>query len=322
MRHTTLLLLMFSLAYACGDDDSGMDPDSAVSDSSTEADTTVAEDSGPEEDARMQTDSGPENDVGPDDVGVDAPPPGSPGCTGGDGLSEGEHTFMMDGYERRYIVRLPNGYSADRTWPLIFALHGNGGNPGYWDSEDGVRDIRGAFEDEAILILGHAIDNQWRNYDDRDNWERNIAFELNYFDAIVDEATNELCIDEENIFSMGFSGGGSFSGVLGCRREYIRAISVGGSVIYFDTDDACVNTPAAWITIGQGEQADGRSRYREFFRDLASCDEADAPDEGCVEYTSCGEDDPVIYCTHPAGHQWPDIGTDATREFFRQFYAD
>ncbi|MFK8002141.1 MAG: hypothetical protein AB8H86_21280 [Polyangiales bacterium] len=321
MRQTPLLLLMFSLAYACGDDD-GTSSDSGTRDSSVQTDTNVTADSGPEEDAGMQSDSGPEEDVGPDDVGVDAPPPGSVGCTSGDGLSEGEHTFMMDGYERRYIVRLPEGYSADRTWPLIFALHGNGGNPGYWDSEDGDRNIRGAFEDEAILILGHAIDNQWRNYDDRDNWERNIAFELNYFDAIVEEATNELCIDEENIFSMGFSGGGSFSGLLGCRRDYIRAISVGGSVIYFDTEDACVNTPAAWITIGQDEQAEGRSNYREFFRDLAGCDEADAPDEGCVEYTSCGEDDPVIYCTHPAGHRWPDIGTDATRDFFRQFYAD
>lgn len=322
MRQTTLLLLTFSLAYACGDDDAGMDPDSAVSDSSTEVDSNVAEDSGPGDDAGTQNDSGPESDVGPDDVGVDARPPGSAGCTSGSGLSDGEHTFMMDGYERRYIVRLPDGYSADRTWPLIFALHGNGGNPGYWDSESGARDIRGAFEDEAILILGHAIDDQWRNYDDRDNWERNIAYELNYFDAIVEEATNELCIDEENIFSMGFSGGGSFSGVLGCRREYIRAISVGGSVIYFDTDDACVNTPAAWITIGQGEQTSGRSNYREFFRDLAGCDESDAPDEGCVEYTSCAEDDPIIYCTHPAGHQWPDIGTDATRVFFRQFYME
>jgi polyhydroxybutyrate depolymerase len=313
---------MFSLAYACGDDDAGSDAatDAETSDSSVEAD--AGRDSGPEDDAAVQSDSGPQRDAGPDDVGVDAPSPGSAGCTSGGGLSEGEHTFMMDGYERRYIVRLPDGYSADQTWPLIFALHGNGGTPDYWDNESGDRDIRGAFADEAILILGHAIDNQWRNYDDRDNWEQNISFELRYFDAIVEEATSELCIDEENIFSMGFSGGGSFSGLLGCRREYIRAISVGGSVIYFDTDDACVNTPAAWITIGQGEQADGRSSYREFFRDLAGCDEADAPDEGCVEYSSCAEDDPVIYCTHPAGHQWPDIATDATRDFFRQFYVD
>jgi hypothetical protein len=28
----------------------------------------------------------------------------------------------------------------------------------------------------------------------------------------------------------------------------------------------------------------------------------------------------VVFCSHPADHVWPSIGTDATREFFRQFY--
>ena len=249
-------------------------------------------------------------------------PTGSPGCTTPGALAEGEHTFMLDGYDRRYILRLPQGYSADRPWPLIFALHGNGGDTGYWDGMGGDRDIRTAFADEAVIIVAEAIDHQWRDYDaDPATWPERIELELTYFDTIYEEARTQLCIDDENVFSMGFSGGGSFSGVLGCRREYIRAIAVGGSVIYFEPDQ-CVSAPAAWITIGDLETNAGREQFRDFFRDLGGCAEtstAGAP-EGCVDYDGCNPDTPVTFCAHPADHVWPSIGTDATKAFFQRFY--
>lgn len=246
----------------------------------------------------------------------------SPGCMGGAGLEDGEHTFTLDDYDRRYILRLPQNYSADQPWPLVFALHGNGGDVGYWDSQGGVRDIRAAFAQEAIVVVVEAIDHQWRDYAaDPSTWPARIELELNYFDTVLEELRNNLCIDDANVFSMGFSGGGSFSGVLGCRREYIRGIAVGGSVIYFDPAD-CVSTPAAWITIGEQETSADREAYRDFFRDLAGCAPTSMPGtpEGCVDYDGCNADTPVTFCSHPAGHEWPSIGTDATKAFFERFY--
>ncbi len=266
--------------------------------------------------------TGPSVDSSGTDTG-DEPPTGSPGCDAAVSLQEGEHQLMLDGYERRYIVRLPQNYSTDRPWPLIFALHGNGGNPGYWDDTEGDRDIRGAFADDAIIIIPEAIGNAWRDYDaPSETWPEGIELELNYFDTIHQTAQDELCIDVDNVFSMGFSGGGSFSGVLGCRRDYIRAIAVGGSVIYFDPEE-CVSAPAAWITIGEDEYTEGRAAFRDFFQELAGCQETSTPYEpkGCVAYDSCGPDTPAVYCSHPAGHVWPSIGTDATHAFFSGFYA-
>lgn len=250
-------------------------------------------------------------------------PTGSPGCTTPGDLADGEHTFMLDGYDRRYILRLPQGYSTEKPWPLIFALHGNGGDTDYWDGIGGDRDIRTAFADEAIIVVAEAIDNQWRDYSaDPTTWPERIELELTYFDTVYDAVRSQLCIDDDNVFSMGFSGGGSFSGVLGCRREYIRAIAVGGSVIYFEQDQ-CVSTPAAWITIGELETNAGREEFRDFFRDLAGCSETSTPGtpDGCVDYDGCNTDTPVTFCSHPADHVWPSIGTDATKAFFRQFYA-
>ena len=309
------------LAVACGDDDGSTD-------------------AGGREDVRTGVDA-PALDVGEgvdafveetgstEDAGTDAGPIGSPGCVDGAGLDEGEHTFTLEGNDRRYILRLPNGYSRDRTWPLVLALHGNGGNTGYWDGTSGGRNIRGVLEDDAVLIVAEAIDNQWRDYDmDRETWDPRIESELLYFDQIIEEAKNELCIDEDAIFSMGFSGGGSFSGVLGCRRTDIRAIAVGGSVIYFaegrdlDDPDLCVGTPAAWITIGTEELAAGREAYRDFFRDRAGCDATSSPtdpDPPCVAYDGCDAATPVTYCQHPDGHIWPDFASDAMWAFFSQF---
>jgi len=303
------------LGAACGDDDAGGDAGVVDVDGGR-----VEMRDGGDEDAGAPGDAGGDaEDGGPVDAGMpDAGPIGSAGCVDGEVLEDGEHTFTVGERERRYILRMPSGYSADRAWPLVFALHGNGGNPGYWDGTSGDRDIRSVLEEEAVLVIAHAIGGNWRDYDaPRESWPARIEEELEYFDTIIEEMKGSLCIDEQAMFSMGFSGGGSFSGVLGCRRTDIRGIAVGGSVIYFDTEE-CVGTPAAWITIGTEELTDSRAAYRDFFRDRAGCDEStmDTDPDPCVAYDGCGAGTPVHYCQHPGGHVWPGFGSEAMWGFF------
>jgi predicted esterase len=327
-----LLLAVWSLA-GCGSDEGSNDTGNAgtesgstsVASSDDAPDPTVPDPSGTGgSGGNTSADSTGGSTGAVDDGSTGEPPPTmTPGCTNGMTLAEGEHTFMLDGYDRRYIARLPQNYAPDKSWPLIFALHGNGGDTDYWDTIGGPRDIRTAFADEAILIIPVAINNAWRDYDaPEDTWPELMELELNFFDTVYEQAKNELCIDTDNVFSMGFSGGGSFSGVLGCRRDYVRAIAVGGSVIYFELED-CTETPAAWITIGDGELVPAREAYRDFFRDHAGC--AETGSEGvpatCTDYDGCGPDTPVTFCSHPGDHVWPPgFGTDATKAFFQSFY--
>jgi polyhydroxybutyrate depolymerase len=277
-------------------------------------------------DAGAPTDGGdtPEADAG-HDAGAepDAGPPGPPtsaGCVDGAGLPEGERTFTLEDRARRYVLRLPDGYTRDRAWPLVLALHGNGGSASYWDGTSGGRNIREVLRDDAILIVAEAIDGNWRDYDmPADTWPARIESELLYFDTVLSEARDALCIREDAIFAMGFSGGGSFSGVLACRRTDIRAIAVGGSVIYFDEAE-CVGEAAAWITIGTMELNAGRTQFRDFFRDRAGCTETSMSTDPapCIAYDGCDEATPVHYCQHPAGHVWPDFGSTAMWAFFEQ----
>lgn len=270
------------------------------------------------EDARVDAAEDAQVDAGPADAGP-PPPPGSAGCRTGAGLAEGEHSFVLDGRARRYIVRLPRGYTRDRAWPWVLALHGNGGSAAYWDGTSGTRDIRGVLRDEAVLIVAEAIDGNWRDYaQPSSTWPARVEAELAYFEAIVTEVRQALCVREDGLFAMGFSGGGSFAGVLACRRTDVRAIAVGGSVIYFDRA-ACVGTTAAWITIGAQELTADRTAYRDYFRDRAGCgvtSTATTP-SACEAFVGCGPATPVHYCQHAGGHEWPSFGSDAMWDFFR-----
>lgn len=244
----------------------------------------------------------------------------SQGCASGAGLTEGEHTFMLEDRERKFIVRLPQRYSTDRAWPLVLALHGNGGDAGYWDQTNGDRNIRGVLADDAVLIIAEAIDGKWRDYDlPSETWPARIESELLYFEEVISRANAQLCLDTNALFAMGFSGGGSFAGVLGCRRDDIRAFAAGGAVTYFDPSE-CTNTPAAWITIGEQELADARETYRDYWRDRAQCQATSAATDPapCVAYDGCADDTPVHYCQHPGGHIWPGFGSQAMWSFFSE----
>jgi len=253
------------------------------------------------------------------DLSLDMGPVGSLGCTSGSGLAEGEHTFVLEQLDRRYILRLPTGYTADRAWPLVLALHPNGSDAGYWDNTSGPRNIRGVVENDAILVIVEAIGGNWRDYSQPDLYAERIDMELAYFDQIIDEVQSALCIDLDAQFAMGFSGGGSFSGLLGCRRTDIRAFAAGGAVIYFDEAN-CVGHPAAWITIGV-EELNGREPFRDWWRDYSGCEASTmATDPSpCVRYDGCAADTPVNYCEHPGDHVWPDFGSQAVWDFFQPF---
>jgi polyhydroxybutyrate depolymerase len=268
---------------------------------------TGGSDSGGGEDAASAGD-----DAGP----VTAPPTAgdrSAGCGAGKGLPEGDATIMAAGLARRYRVHLPKGYGKDRAWPLVLALHPNGGaGIGFFDADS--RPVRTLLADKAILILPLArpLDGGW-------DWRGNLPSDLAYFDALLTLVKTEMCVDTGRIFSLGFSGGASFSGVLGCRRTDIRAIATAGAVSYFDAKD-CVGNPAAWIAIGKGELEAGRTAFRDFWRNRAACQPGSmaVPPSPCVAYT-CPADRPVHYCEHPAGHIWPDFASQAAVDFFLKF---
>jgi poly(3-hydroxybutyrate) depolymerase len=257
----------------------------------------------------------PDGGVVEEDAPGDAAERDSVGCRTGLGMAEGEHAFTYEGLARRFMLRLPTGYTRDRAWPVVLALHGNGGSVAYWDGTTGDRNIRGALAADAILVVLEARDGNWRDYALAPaEWPARLEAELRYIDEVVTRLRTDLCVRDDGLFAMGFSGGGSFSGVLACRRADIRAIAVGGAVMYVPAAE-CTRSVPAWITIGTMELEPARAEFRDMFKTLDGCaatSTATAPSP-CVAFDGCA----VHYCQHPAGHIWPAFGTPAMWEFFR-----
>jgi poly(3-hydroxybutyrate) depolymerase len=237
------------------------------------------------------------------------------GCGMPAGLPEGQATIAVGGANRTYILRLPAGYSGDRAWPLVLALHPNGGSGiGYWDATTGARSIRSLARDKAIVVLPLA-----RPMGGGFDWRGDLPADLAFFDALMMRLEGKLCIDKQRIFAMGFSGGGSFSGVLACRRNDIRAFASGSGVAYYDPKD-CVGKSAAWLTVGADELIAARAQYRDFWvmRNGCTAMTSPTPPATCQAY-ACPKESPVHHCVHPGGHLWPDYGTEAAWTFFQQF---
>jgi poly(3-hydroxybutyrate) depolymerase len=235
----------------------------------------------------------------------------------GMGLPEGQATIAVGGANRTYILHLPTGYTKERAWPLVLALHPNGGSGiGFWDAASGGRSIRTLAKEKAIVVLPQArpMGSGW-------DWRGDLPADLAFFEALITRLEGQLCVDTKRIFAMGFSGGGSFSGVLACRRKDIRAFASGSGVSYFDPKD-CVGTAAAWITVGAdaSEMIASRAQFRDYFVERAGCQKTTTPTPPapCQAY-ACPAATPVHYCVHPGGHLWPDFGTAAAWDFFQRF---
>lgn len=251
--------------------------------------------------------------------------PISGGCQPSDGdrgstLGSGEHGLVVDGADRRYVLRVPSTYTPDQALPLLFALHPNGSDAGYFNKGDGgPADVAAAVDDEAIIVFAESVNGHWRDYEAPSHtWGDQIEEDLRYFDAVVAEITAQLCVDQESIYSLGFSGGGSFAGVLGCRRSYIRAFAAAGAVIYFDPAE-CAPTASAWVTIGVDELVPERTAFRDHFVNTNGCAAVTVVLEpaDCVAYAGCASGRPVNYCQHGGGHVWPPYASTLAWSFLR-----
>jgi polyhydroxybutyrate depolymerase len=251
-------------------------------------------------------------------TGSDAPAPTGerpPGCAVPNGLPEGQATIAVGALNRTYILRLPAGYTHEKAWPLVLALHPNGGSGiGYWDATSGARSIRALARDKAIVVLPLA-----RPEGGGFDWRGDLPADLAFFDALITRLESKLCIDTSRIFAMGFSGGGSFSGVLACRRKDIRAFAAGSAVAYYDAKD-CQGPSAAWITVGADELIAARTGFRDDWvkRNGCQAQTSATPPANCLAY-ACPATSPVHFCVHPGGHLWPDYGTEAAWSFFSRF---
>lgn len=251
----------------------------------------------------------------------------TPGCGVGRARFEGTHTTIVAGKERRYLVELPADYDPTKPYPVLFGLHGAGGSG---ESFATYFPLAPLWRGQAILVYPSAL---FYELDGRTTWRFPTEENLAFFDAMVTELSDGLCVDRARIFASGFSSGGFFSNTLGCRRgDVVRAIVpvAGGDR---DFNDACVGHVAVMVISSPLDSSDPTGgppgishherglRARDYFRQRNGCSAATAAptSAGCVQYQGCLTGAEVVYCEHEFGHAWPSALHAPAAEFLRGY---
>lgn len=144
-------------------------------------------------------------------------------------IQYGKNTFttVVDGIERNYIVSVPKGYNEETNVPVVFMLHGTGGDGNNVYNTSGWKEIG---EQENILTVFpsglvqcniddgvKSVSSKW-NSQPTDNWSycQNVTppDDVKYFGKIIDELMVKYSIDSKRIYFVGFSNGGQMCAKL------------------------------------------------------------------------------------------------------------
>lgn len=157
--------------------------------------------------------------------------------------------------------------------------------------------------ESAILVAPQGISNGWANSNGND-----IAF----VDAMVKQIESELCVDQKQRFSIGFSYGGSMSYSIACSRaKDFKGVAVisGGQL----SGCAGGNDPIAYLGIhgvsdGTLNIAGGRGLRDRFVKNNGCTSQSPKePSPGSkthvkTEYTGCKAGFPVTWLAFDGGH--------------------
>jgi len=192
--------------------------------------------------------------------------------------------------------------------------------------------LQSASNDQAILVAPEGQEYQ----DGGLGWGNEDGEDIDFYHAMLDLFRSELCIDENRVFSTGFSFGAMFTFTLACTEaSMLRAAAPqAGNTFASGGCESSTRSVAMMSFIGTDDTLlDGHRQAVQNFVQRNGCSSQTTtvtPSycDGlsstylpctCVEYQDCSAGYPVVECEYTGGHMFaPDSG-DALWEFFSQF---
>jgi polyhydroxybutyrate depolymerase len=130
-----------------------------------------------------------------------------------------ERQLTTGGRQRSYRLFVPAQYDGRTALPLVLELHGSGGTAEQQARTSGFETV--AARDGFAVASLQADGGRW-NVPVREGRADDVA----YVEAVIDDASLQLCVDATRIYATGFSGGARMSSLLGCKLNHrIAAIA-------------------------------------------------------------------------------------------------
>jgi len=145
-------------------------------------------------------------------------------------------TVTIDGKEEAFTALVPRGYTAKKTWPVVLLAHGNGGKAASF-----LQAVKPSAGKKPPLLI---------SLERCDNKQDAVGYVPKYLDALK----SQFSIDENNVYALGFSGGGfRLWDDIVCKAEQLPrfrgVILVGSARQSFDPPDKPEKAPTV-ILVG------------------------------------------------------------------------
>jgi predicted esterase len=245
----------------------------------------------------------------------------SPGCKSASPLQSGTFSETIDETTRTWMLDVPNNYDGAQAYRLIFAWHPLGGSAA-GVANDGYYGLKPLSNDSAIFVTADGLNGSNSEASGTGWWNVNGG-DMKLLQALLDKINANLCIDQDRIFSTGFSFGGMMTYSVGFEFKVFRAIapcSGKEGVIKYNAN----NTDPLPIIAFHGDSDTfvltslGRAfRDKYVARNKCGTETQPVSPSPCVQYQGCAA--PTIWCEFPGGHNTWSEQPQAIWDFFAGF---
>ena len=246
----------------------------------------------------------------------------SAGCGIASPLKTGNFSESIDGTTRKWMLDVPTNYDGTKPYRLIFVWHPLGGS-GSQIVSGGFNGLKSLSNSTAIFATADGLNGSNSEASGTGWWNANGG-DMKLVQAMLDKINAGLCVDQQRIFTTGFSFGGMMSytlpfvfdvfratapcsgkeGVIQYTAKYNRAIPIMG---FHGNNDTFVLTSL------------GKAFFDKYRTTRNHCgDQTTAVDPSpCVQYQGC--DVPTTWCLFSGAHEIWSQESQAIWKFFAQF---
>ena len=247
---------------------------------------------------------------------------GSPGCGSSDPLETGNNfTENINGTNRKWMLDVPSGYDANKPYRLIFVWHPLGGS-GSQVVNGGYNGLKALSNNTTIFATADGLNGSNQEASGAGWWNAGGG-DVKLVQAMLDKINAGLCIDQERIFSTGFSFGGMMSYTLPFEFDVFRAVApCSGKTDVIPYDAKFTNPVPIMAFHGDADTFVATALGKAFLDKFAARNKCGTQTQavspnGCVQYQGC--EVPTIWCIFSGGHTTWSEEPQAIWKFFSQF---